>query len=197
MWYGSVSSIPSSNGSISYTSPQSVSQNSTIYQHSQSSPPPVSNSAPYGPPPVYQQSQSSPPPVQNPAAYVPPPAYQHSQTSPPPIQNSAAYGPPPPRQQVSPQPAPPIQNMYPHPQQPNQQSHMYSQMPPPQQYRQPLQQFSFNEPVYHSKPAASMQPNQQFAAWSGYTGPTVTNTYDEENAVPPKSVQWDLTHKTG
>ena len=130
MWYGSVGSLPSSNGSVSYTSP------SSSMSHV---------------PTVYQQQQSSPPPVQ--------PA------------QATAYGAPSTGQQVSPQAVPPQPNMY-------------------QQQQQHPQHVAFNEPVYH--PNSSARPSQQFAAWGGYGGPTVHNTLDEENAVPPRSNPWDI-----
>jgi hypothetical protein len=116
-----------------------------------------------------------------------PASYQHSQASPPPIQQPTTYGLPQPNM---------YQNQYQH--HPVQHSHTYGPGPtPPQQYRQPQfrQQFNFSEPVYHPKPAAPPPPNQQFAAWSGYGGPTVPNTLDEENAVPPKANPWNISHQ--
>ncbi len=62
------------------------------------------------------------------------------------------------------------------------------------QQQQP-QQFTFNEPVYPAPPSFSAAPIQQFANWGGYGGPSVPDTLDEENAVPPKLDPWEMTQR--
>lgn len=90
MWYGSVGSVPSSNGSISYTSPQqAMAHPSALYQHQQSSPPPMQQPAygapvrqqtsPQGIPPqpqIYQPQQQAMPPPQMYGQHAPPQHYQ-------------------------------------------------------------------------------------------------------------------------
>lgn len=157
VWAGSVSSHPSSNGSISYSTPP---------QH-------MANG--------YQQ-QPSPPDLQQTLSYVDP-----------------GLG-----QRLSPSMYPPQPDSY--PQQQQQQFHVphdsvYTQLQQDPQQQQPYasasppqQTFNFNEPFYQSPPNAgsSTAPGHQFAAWTGYSGPVVQDTLDEENAVPPKSNAWDL-----
>ena len=160
MWqYGSVGSVPSSNGSISYQSPAGSTSHIAA---------------------AYHQNQQSPPPLQQ-----TPSQNDHPQLV----------------RQISPQQFPQQRNMYqPTAQYPVQQMNPYVQAQPqhqaqtPRNYPQHQQQFSFNEPMYR-KAGFPTAPNQQFAAWAGYGGPTVQNTLDEENAVPPKSNLWEF-HNT-
>ena len=165
MW-GSTGSVPSSNGSISYSSPaQSVAQAANMYQQHQQTPPPLQQTSSYGEQATMTQQINPPQFHQQPHSYFP---QQHQQQQ---HQQYPVY--------QGPYSQPPAQP------QPQQQQHYGL----PQQ-----QQFNFNEPVYHN-PSFSTAPRQQFAAWSGYGGPSAPDTLDEENAVPPKSNPWDV-HNT-
>ena len=100
MWYGSVGSLPSSNGSIAYTSPSSsMSHVPAMYQQQHSSPPPMQQAPAYGGPPPGQQVSPQPIPPQ-------PHMYQHQQQHP----HGHAYGQvPPPQNYGHPQPQHPQQ----------------------------------------------------------------------------------------
>ncbi|KAF2484314.1 fungal-specific transcription factor domain-containing protein [Neohortaea acidophila] len=156
VWAGSVSSHPSSNGSISYSTPP---------QH-------MANG--------YQQQ--SPPDLQQTLSFVDPGVGQRLSPSMYPPQPDAY-----PQQQQQ-QFHVPHDSVYTQLQQDPQQQQSYASASPPQQT------FNFNEPFYQSPPNAgsSTAPGHQFAAWTGYSGPVVQDTLDEENAVPPKSNAWDL-----
>ena len=97
MWYGSAGSLPSSNGSISYTSPSSsMSHVPTMYHQQQSSPPmQQAQATAYGAPPTGQQmSPQAVPPQPN--------MYPQQQQHP---QHGHSYGQmPPPQHYHQPQP---------------------------------------------------------------------------------------------
>jgi hypothetical protein len=108
------------------------------------------------------------------------------QTPPPLVHHSSSYD----GQQVSPplfQPQPSIPQYQ--PQHGMQYAYPQQAFPP-----QPQQPFTFNEPVYRNTNFGTA-PNQQFANWGGYGGPSVPDTLDEENAVPPKSNPWEMNSK--
>lgn len=80
--------------------------------------------------------------------------------------------------------------------QPYQNPQQLYQQPSPnaQQVRPPgLSQSGSQEYTYTDATAAgqapifSMNPHSQFGTWGGYGGPSVPDTLDEENAVPPNS----------
>ncbi|EMD00960.1 hypothetical protein BAUCODRAFT_190769 [Baudoinia panamericana UAMH 10762] len=67
--------------------------------------------------------------------------------------------------------------------------------PQHQLFQQPSgQTFNFNPQPQcpTSQTNAHTPPFQQFAGWSGYTGPSVPDTLDEENAVPPNANPWAI-----
>lgn len=78
------------------------------------------------------------------------------------------------------------------------------------QFNEPV--FNFNEavpipqPIPFTSPLGNAQahattrpphhPTQQFASWSGYSGPGgAPDTLDEENAIPPNSNPWNIDAK--
>lgn len=158
MW-GSVSSVPSSNGSISFYSPHGVALAPTMQQQPlQPTPPALHQTPSYSEPALsrqvsHEKRQVSPEQFQQQQGMFPPPQS---------VQYGNAFAPPQPQPQQTPQ----------------------------QHFQQIQQQYSFNEPVFHA-PAYLTAPHHQFGAWSGYAGPTVANTLNEENAVPPESTPWD------
>lgn len=59
---------------------------------------------------------------------------------------------------------------------------------PPALQQAATQQFNFNDPsMVMQHPGFNINPHSQFGAWGGYNGPSVPDTLDEENAVPPTS----------
>lgn len=109
----------------------------------------------------------SPPPMQNFAAPPARPAYGHAGSSQEYI--TTQY-----QQQ---QPA--------FPQQGSNMPQSYPVQPPG--YAAP-QQYGFSDPSASiTQPAFNTNPHSQFGHWGGYGGPSVPDTLDEENAVPPNS----------
>lgn len=50
------------------------------------------------------------------------------------------------------------------------------------------QQYGFNDPsASMQQPTFTTNPHSQFGTWGGYGGPSMPDTLDEENAVPPNS----------
>lgn len=92
---------------------------------------------------------------------------------------------------------PPVQQ---YPVQYHQPQHLYSQQAPayPAPFSQnqphgrpaPRQSFNFNDPSA-AFPGQTLNPHAQFGAWGGYSGPSMPDTLDEENAVPPNSSAWE------
>lgn len=96
--HGSTGSIPSSNGSISYTSPaQSISHPAAMYQQHQQTPPPLQQTPSYGEAQMAQQ-------ISPPQFYQQPHVYQQQQQQQPqqfPVQHGNTFAlqqPPPPQQ---------------------------------------------------------------------------------------------------
>lgn len=129
----------------------------------------------------YQSPQSLPP---GPAAYRQPSVTAFNMTS---------YGEHGRAPQASPQyhyqekpfPQPPVQPYVAHPQanyfqQASGQPFGFGGQATMQQYQYPVQ---------------STAPGPQFANWTGYGGPSVPDTLDEENAVPPNSNPWNIDAK--
>ena len=164
MWQqGSIGSLPSSNGSLSYGSPpQQILQASNNYHH----------------PPQLQQSQSFGENGQT---------SNIRQSSPPLVRQTQSFG----ESGLPPQASP---SQY--PQQPNmywQQQHAIPGYVFPQQQSQQPPPFNFSDHTTR-QPAPSVVQNHFFSGWGGYDGPVVENRLDEENAVPPKTYQWELKH---
>ena len=130
---------------------------------------------------------------------VPPMMYQ---TTPPPMRQTPSFG-----ENSAPryQPSPGLfqQQSHMHTQQQQYQQHQpahhqaittssnYAAVPPQHYQPQPHQNFNLNEAPYHNASFVP-PPSQQFAAWTGYGGPTVASKLDEDNAVPPNTNPWDL-----
>lgn len=102
----------------------------------------------------------------------------------------------------TPQTSPPLYHHQPNPF-PQQPMQPYEQQQPYDQQQHYFQQsagqpFSFGEQQSMSQyPAYPTQgrPSQQFASWGGYSGRSVPDTLDEENAVDPTSNPWNLENK--
>lgn len=97
--------------------------------------------------------------------------------------------------------APPVQQ---YPVQYHQPQHLYPQHAPgfsapyaqaqAHAHTAPRATFNFNDPSA-AFPGHSLNanPHAQFGTWGGYGGPSMPDTLDEENAVPPNSSAWETT----
>lgn len=94
---------------------------------------------------------------------------------------------------------PPVQH---YPVQYHQPQNLYAQQAPAyaasysqqQSHGHPAQRpsFNFNDPsAAFPGQAMNANPHAQFGAWGGYSGPSMPDSLDEENAVPPNSSAWE------
>ena len=120
----------------------------------------------------YHSPQSLPP---GPAAYRQPSITAHSMTSYGDSGSSARAQTPPYHHQQTAFQANPVQPWEP--------------TPPVSQYFEQSsgQQFSFGQQTL-----PHTHPSLQFASWGGYGGPSMPDTLDEENAVPPNTDPWSF-----
>lgn len=121
------------------------------------------------------------------------------------VQGQAMYPSPPPMQQAA-APPPPVPGYgdagTAHVSPPQFSQPLYQQQPattfpatfavqPPHGHPNAQQPFSFNDSSSSfANPGFNTAPHSQFGNWGGYGGPSVPDTLDEENAVPPNA-KWE------